>query len=202
MQRFISPYYLWVILALPAAMMTNQLVTSPDPRIAHILLHPSGEFAARFLIIAMLATPLTMLFKGWRGPIWLKKNRRYFGVAAFAYAALHTVLYVVDLATLDRIIADLPKLWIWTGWVAFAIFIPLAVTSSDYFVRRMGPNWKSLQRWTYPAAILTFLHWVALHNWEEPAAAIVHFTPLAALTIFRLWDNFNRRRKRRISTPA
>ncbi len=196
MRRYLSPYLLWVILALPAAMMTNALVTSSDPRIVHMLLHPSGEFAARFMIIAMLATPLTMLFKGWRGPVWLKRNRRYFGVAAFAYAAVHTVLYVVDVATLDRILADMPKLWIWTGWVGFVIFIPLAVTSCDYFVRRLGPRWKSLQRWTYPAAILTFVHWAALHNWKEPGAAIVHFAPLALLSIYRLWYIYDKRRKR------
>lgn len=202
MRRFLSPYLLWVVLALPALMMTIELATSTNPRIMHILLHPSGEFAARFLIIAMLATPLTMLFKGWRGPIWLKKNRRYFGVAAFAYAAVHTLLYVVDVATLDRVVADLPKLYIWTGWAAFLIFIPLAVTSCDYFVRRLGPSWKSLQRWTYPAAVLTFVHWAALHNWKEPGAAIVHFTPLALLTLYRLWYTYDRRRKRHATAAA
>lgn len=196
MRRFLSPYLLWIVLALPAAMMTYAYVTSSEARIVHILLHPSGEFAARFMIIAMLATPLTMLFKGWRGPIWLKRNRRYFGVAAFAYAAVHTVLYVVDVATMDRILSDMPKLWIWTGWVAFLIFIPLAVTSCDYFVRRLGPRWKSLQRWTYPAAILIFVHWAALHNWKEPSAAIVHFAPLALLSIYRLWYIYDKRRKR------
>ena len=50
------------------------------------------------------------------------------------------------------------KLYIWTGWIAFAIFIPLAVTSMDYFMRLMGKRWKQLQRWTYGAAVLTLVH--------------------------------------------
>ena len=183
----LSPYWLWIVLSLPAFGMAYEIATSTNPRIIHILLHPTGEFSARFLIIAMIATPLCMLFKGWRGPRWLRKNRRYFGVAAFAYAALHTVFYIYDAATIERMLQQLPRLYIWTGWAAFAIFIPLAVTSMDYFVRKMGPAWKTLQRWTYPAAVLTLIHWAALHDWRDPTAAIVHFTPLALLEAYRIW---------------
>ena len=183
----LSPYWLWIVLSLPAFGMAYEIATSTNPRIIHILLHPTGEFSARFLIIAMMATPLCMLFKGWRGPRWLRKNRRYFGVAAFGYAALHTVFYIYDAATIERMLHQLPRLYIWTGWVAFLIFIPLAVTSMDYFVRKMGPAWKSLQRWTYPAAVLTLVHWAALHDWRDPTAAIVQFTPLALLEAYRIW---------------
>jgi sulfoxide reductase heme-binding subunit YedZ len=192
----LSPYWLWALLSVPAALMLNGALTSDDARILHKLLHPTGETSARLLIITMMATPLTLLFKGWRGPLWLKKNRRYFGVAAFGYALLHTVFYMIDEATLARMIADLPRLYIWTGWVAFAIFIPLAVTSMDYFVRRMGTAWKSLQRWTYAAAILTLVHWAALHNWENPMGAIVHFAPLAALEAYRVWYWYGRPNRR------
>ncbi len=183
----LSPYWLWALLSLPAVGMLSALVGSNDPRIFHQLLHPTGEFSARFMIIAMLASPLVLLFRGWRGPQWLKKNRRYFGVAAFGYAALHTVFYLIDEGTVARVLADLPKFYIWTGWLAFAIFIPLAVTSADYFVRRMGPSWKTLQRTTYGAAVLTLLHWAALHDWGGIGPALVHFGPLAALEAYRVW---------------
>lgn len=186
MSRF-SPYLLWLFLALPALGMAYELVTSTNPRIYHILVHPTGEFSARFLIITMMATPLMLLFKGWRGPRWLRKNRRYFGVAAFAYASAHTMFYLIDKSSLDRVITELPRLYIWTGWQAFAIFIPLAVTSTDYFMRVMGPRWKTLQRSTYVAAVLTLVHWASLHRWEEPAAAVVHFTPLILLEAYRVW---------------
>ncbi len=196
MSRF-SPYWLWLILALPAFGMANALVSAETPNIYHQLLHPSGEFSARFLIIAVMATPLMLVFKGWRGPRWLKKNRRYFGVAAFAYAALHTVFYVIDKGTAERILAELPRLYIWTGWLAFAIFIPLAVTSMDHFVHKMGPAWKTLQRWTYPAAALTLLHWAALHDWKGLAPAIIHFGPLLALEAYRIWYWYLRATRRK-----
>ncbi len=186
MARF-SPYWLWILLSLPAFGFAAGIASSTDPKIYHELLHPTGEFSARFLIIAMLASPLALVFRGWRGPQWLKKNRRYFGVAAFAYALFHTVLYLVDEATVNNVFSDLPKLYIWTGWVAFAIFIPLAVTSMDYFVRKMGPTWKQLQRATYVAAALTLLHWAALHNWGGIGGAMVHFVPLIVLEAYRLW---------------
>lgn len=182
-----SPYWLWVLLALPAAGFTASLVGNSDPEVYKELLHPTGEFSARFMIIAMLASPLMLVFKGWRGPQWLKKNRRYFGVAAFGYAALHTVFYLIDAATLARVLGEVPKLYIWTGWVAFVIFIPLAVTSMDYFVRLMGPRWKQLQRWTYAAAVLTLVHWASLHDWGGIGPALVHFVPLGLLEAYRFW---------------
>ncbi|PHP68051.1 iron reductase [Zhengella mangrovi] len=193
MQSRLSPYWLWAVLSVLPASWIWQSMTSTNPKILHILVHPTGEFAARLLIVTLMITPLTMLFKGTGFARWLRKNRRYFGVAAFGYAALHAVYYLADKAALDTVIAELPRLYIWTGWIAFAIFIPLAVTSSDYFVRLMGTRWKSLQRWTYAAAILTLVHWASLHDWGSPAAAIVHFAPLAALEGYRVWYWMRRR---------
>ena len=193
LKRF-SPYLLWGLLALPAAGILGELSTSAEPRVLHMLLHPTGEFSARFMIIAMMATPLTLLLPGWRGPRWLVRNRRYFGVAAFGYAALHTFFYVVDRGSVERILSQIDRFDIWTGWLAFAIFVPLAATSCNAAIRWLGPKtWKALQRWTYPAAVLTLLHWAALHNWESPAAALIHFGPLALLEVYRVWWNLNRR---------
>lgn len=194
MLKYLSPYWLWLLLSVPAFGMLGAVSGSTDPRIFHDLLHPTGEFAARFMIIAMLASPLILVLRGWRGPQWLKKNRRYFGVAAFGYAALHTVFYLIDEGTASKIIADLPKLYMWTGWIAFLVFIPLAVTSMNYFVRLMGPAWKMLQRTTYIAAVFTLLHWAALHDWGGIGPALVHFGPLAALETYRLWYWAARRR--------
>ncbi|MEZ5753038.1 MAG: ferric reductase-like transmembrane domain-containing protein [Paracoccaceae bacterium] len=199
----LSPYWLWALLALPGAGMAWQLATTDNARIYHILVHPTGEFAARFLIITMLASPLVLLFKGAAFPRWLKKNRRYFGVASFAYALAHTAFYLIDKGALGgdfaRVINEMPRLYIWTGWLAFAIFIPLAVTSADWAVRAMGPRWKTLQRWTYPAAVLTLVHWAALHDWGHPTAALVHFGPLAALEAYRLWYWYLRPRQPRVA---
>ena len=162
----------------------------------HQLLHPTGEFAARFMTISMMITLLTMLFKGWRGPRWLMKRRRYLGVAAFGYALAHTLLYLVDEGAIAFTGGELSKLYIWTGWLAFFIFVPLAVTSTDGWVRTLGPRWKTLQRCVYVAAVLTLVHWAALHNWGGIAAALVHFGPLVALEIYRVFQNMRRKRSR------
>lgn len=187
----LSPYWLWALLALPAIGILSSIPMAADieaQRLAiHEALHPTGEFAARFMIIAMLASPLALVFRGWRGPSWLQKNRRYFGVAAFFYALVHTVLYLTDLGTIQKVMADLPMVYIWTGWIALVIFVPLAVTSSDYFVRKMGRSWKTLQRTVYAAAVLTLLHWAALHDWGGLGPALVHFVPLGVLEAYRVW---------------
>jgi sulfoxide reductase heme-binding subunit YedZ len=186
MSRF-SPYWLWVLLSVPALGMALALAQSDDAKIFEELLHPTGEFSARFMIIAMLASPLVLLFRGWRGPLWLKKNRRYFGVAAFGYAGLHTVFYLIDKGSTARVVSEIGSFYIWTGWLAFLIFIPLAATSMDFFVRQMGKSWKTLQRTTYAAAILTLFHWAALHDWGGLGPALVHFLPLALLECYRVW---------------
>lgn len=182
-----EPYWLWVLLSLPAFAFAVNGATQDGPEVIEELLHETGEFSARFMIIAMLASPLVLLLKGWRFPNWLRKNRRYFGVAAFGYALFHTVVYLMDRGGAAGVIADLPKLYIWTGWVAFVVFVPLAITSHDYFVRVMGRRWKTLQRATYVAAIFTLIHWAALHDWGGLAPALVHFVPLAALEAYRIW---------------
>lgn len=197
---FLSPYWLWLLLAIPAIGMTIGVFTSTDPKIFEELLHPSGEFSARFMIIAMLASPLVLLLKGWRGPRWLKKNRRYFGVAAFGYAALHTVFYLIDKSSVETVMNELPRFYIWTGWLAFIIFVPLGMTSMDYFVRTMGKWWKVLQRFTYAAAVLTLLHWAALHDWGGIGPAMVHFVPLGLLEAYRVWYWYLRPRERAVAS--
>ena len=106
------------------------------------------------------------------------------GVAAFCYALAHTVLYVLEMGTPGAILAEFPAPGIWSGWLAFAIFIPLAVTSNDTAQRYLASAWKSVQRWIYPAAVLTLVHWIFVHNNLGPA--LVHFVPLLLLESYRI----------------
>ncbi|MFZ1468505.1 MAG: ferric reductase-like transmembrane domain-containing protein [Paracoccaceae bacterium] len=176
---------LWVVLSLPAMAMLPALF-GDDARAFHRLLHPTGEFAARFMIIGMMASGLMLLFRGQHWPRWLLHHRRDIEVAAFAYAALHTIVYVIDRGSLDRILGPLWKTEIWTGWIAMAIFVPLAITSNAAAQRWLRTGWKSLQRLAYPAAVLVLIHWAALHDWGSWPPAAVHFTPLLALWGYRL----------------
>ncbi|MEM7257723.1 MAG: ferric reductase-like transmembrane domain-containing protein [Pseudomonadota bacterium] len=182
MQLFSSKYFLWILLSVPALAMAAALLQGNATM--ENLLHPTGEFAARFMIVAMLATPLKLLFSSQRWPFWLLKNRRYFGVAAFGYALMHTVFYMLDMKSVSLMLDELWTLGIWTGWVAFIIFVPLAVTSNDASQKLLRRNWKKLQQWVYPAALLTLTHWIFVHNNLGPA--LVHFIPLAALEAYRI----------------
>jgi sulfoxide reductase heme-binding subunit YedZ len=148
------------------------------------LLHPSGEFSARFLIISMIITPLLMLYPNARFWRWMRKRRRYFGVAAFGYAALHTSFYIIDMGSPRAILGEFTALGIWTGWLAMFIFLPLAITSNDLSVRKLGTAWKPLQRLVYVAAVATLIHWIFVHN--DLGAALFHFVPLAALETYRI----------------
>jgi len=193
-----SRYFFWLILAIPSIPMTLLLSRGvapvPDKSVYEFLLHPTGEFAGRFMIVAMMLTPLRMLMPRVKFWSWMIQRRRYLGVAAFLYALAHTVFYIVDRATLDAMFGELGSLGIWTGWVAFFIFVPLAITSNDYSVRKLGPGWKRLQQWVYLAAVATLLHWMFVHN--EFGPALVHFTPLALLETYRIISNARKRSQR------
>jgi sulfoxide reductase heme-binding subunit YedZ len=181
-----STLILWVVLSIPGAMILPGLLDG-DAQAFHRLLHPTGEWAARFMILGMMASGLMLLFKGRAWPRWLLHHRRDIEVAAFLYAALHTLVYVIDRGTLERVLAALPHTEIWTGWLAMLLFVPLAVTSNNASQRWLRAGWKVMQRLAYPAAVLVLLHWAALHNWTSGVPAAVHFAPLAALSAYRLW---------------
>lgn len=184
-----TPLFLWLILALPGFRMTSTLLsgaTGPDGQpTAEYLLHPSGESAAQIMILAMIITPLRMLFPKSGFWQWMLKRRRHIGVAAFIYAVFHTVLYIVDMGSLRAMLNEFTALGIWTGWLAFFIFIPMALTSNDFFVRKLGRSWKTLHRCVYAAAMATLVHWIFVHNDVGPALA--RFVPLALLEGCRIW---------------
>jgi len=89
---------------------------------------------------------------------------------------------------LGQLVNELADIAILTGWIAFFIFIPLAITSTDAAVKRMGAAWKKLQRLVYLAAIMAFVHW-ALLGLEHGGmgGALVHFVPVMLLQIYRAW---------------
>ena len=74
--------------------------------------------------------------------------------AAFAYAALHAAVYVLRLGDLPRILTEALEAGLITGWLAFAIFVPLALTSNNASMRWLGRSWKRLHRAVYAAAVL------------------------------------------------
>jgi len=178
-----SPYFFWALLAVPSVSLVLGLTRGT---MAYgQLMHVSGEFSVRFLVVALMVTPLRVMFANAHWPRWLLARRRYLGVAAFGYAGLHTLAYLIELGAIEQVLSDLAKLGIWTGWVAFLVFVPLVLTSNDLSVRRMGRSWKTLQRIVYGAAVFTALHWIFIEN--SIGGALVHFAPLVLLEAYRIW---------------
>jgi len=149
------------------------------------VIHISGEFSARLLILTMAITPLRLMFGNARWPAWLLHRRRYFGVATFFYALLHTVVYLQKKASLTLVWQEGMSFSMWTGWLAFCIFLVLAITSNDASVRRLRRAWKKLHRWVYLAALLGFTHWIFIAFDFVPG--LIHFLILLSLETYRLW---------------
>jgi len=147
------------------------------------VVHESGMWAIRLTMAALLVTPLRRLFPRHAWTTWLVERRRYLGVAAFAYVLLHTAVYA-QRAGLTRTLSEATELGLLTGWLALLIFLPLAATSNDVSVRRMGVAWKRVHRFVYLAAVLSFVHWVLVAF--DRTAAYLHLAILAAFELARV----------------
>ena len=176
---------LWLILALPGLWIVGRWLVSPDSYGYGHAIGDSGDWAAWLLLVTLAVTPIRLAFRGQRWTTALVRRRRDLGVASFAYAAGHTIIYVWKKASLDAVLAELSEGYLIAGWLALALFIPLAVTSNDRSVRAMKRSWKRLHRLVYPAAILTFAHWVL--SAFDPTTAWIHVGILAAIEIVRLY---------------
>lgn len=181
MNRSAAKGLLWILLAIPGLWMLWSFAQGDV--LAMDLLHPSGETSIRLMILAMLAAPLSEFFglnRFFRA--WLA-IRRNLGVAAFGYALLHLLFYIVDMSSVPAMVGELGLPGIWTGWLALALMIPPAAISFNYAMRKLGRNWKKAQRLVYLAVIIGLAHWILLDwSWQP---AMVHLTPLIIAWILR-----------------
>ncbi len=176
-----SRYLVWTILSAPLLVFCWQYATG---RLFYgEFIHITGDWSARLLILTLAVTPLRRLFprQGWT--TWLVRQRRYLGVATFAYAVPHLVAYLVKLADADRILSEGIEPGMLTGWIAMLIFTLLAITSNNSSVRALGIRWKLLHRLIYAGAVLTFLHWILLAF--DPLQGYIHAAVLAVIVALR-----------------
>ncbi|CAN5644320.1 hypothetical protein BH23GEM9_BH23GEM9_07070 [soil metagenome] len=187
----------------PAALLvwrgaTGRLTANP---IEFITLE-TGFWALTLLMVTLAVTPLRRI-TGWNRVIAF---RRMIGLFAFFYATLHLLTYV----TLDRFFdftevgADILKRpYITVGFMAFLLLVPLAITSTRGWIRRLGPRWQKLHRLVYLSAALAVLHFY----WKKASKAdiaepILFAGILAGLLLFRIgWYLRRRRRPGRRSVP-
>lgn len=172
---------------LPAAVyvylgITDRLGADPVRALEHAL----GLWSLRFLVIGLAITPLRRL----GGPN-LVIYRRAIGLLAFFYALMHLGVYIALDRGLDwqAIAADiLRRPYITIGMISFALLVPLAITSHNSMMRRLGgPAWRRLHKLTYPAAIAAALHFVlVVKSW--PPEPLVYAALIGALLLIRAID--------------
>ena len=135
--------------------LSGQLGVEPVERLEHAY----GELALQFIIAGLAITPLRR-FAG----LNLLKFRRAIGVSAFFLVLAHLLVWaVLDVQRLGEVWADIVKRpYVTIGMAAFLLMIPLAVTSNNLSVRKLGPRWRKLHWLTYPAAVLGGVHFVWL----------------------------------------
>jgi sulfoxide reductase heme-binding subunit YedZ len=160
------------------------------------VLNQLGYLALTFLTASLLCTPLKIL-TGWS---WGIRLRRMLGLLAFLYASLHFLTYfVVDQSlNLQSVIEDITKRrFILVGFLALVILIPLAVTSTNNMVRRIGfVRWKRLHRLAYVAGCLGAIHfiWRVKADLREP---LIFAGIIAIALALRAVDSLRTRAKKR-----
>jgi sulfoxide reductase heme-binding subunit YedZ len=159
--------------------MTGGLGADPVKALEHEL----GERALQLLILGLAVTPLRR-FVG----VNLIRFRRALGVLTFTYVALHLLVWLLlDVQIVSQILADIAKRpYITIGMAGFVLMVPLALTSNDASVKRLGRKWKRLHLLTYPAAFLGGLHYVMLVKGFqiEPLIYLAVIVVLLALRLF------------------
>lgn len=164
------------------------------------IVHRLGVWALRFLLIALAVTPLRQL----TGQPALLRFRRMLGLYAFAYASLHLAAYLaLDLrgywAQIFEEIVKRP--YITVGFAAWLLLVPLAITSTRGWMRRLGRRWGQLHKAVYVIAVLAVLHfwWLVKSDIREPA---LYAAILAFLLGWRALRALRRRRGTAISRSA
>jgi sulfoxide reductase heme-binding subunit YedZ len=184
----------WPLALLAHGAFTDTL--GADPVAA--LTHGTGDWALRLLLLSLAMTPLRRLL----GQPWPIRFRRLVGLYAFFYACLHLSIYLVlDLGGYwTQIFEDIAKRpYITVGFGAWLLLLPLALTSTRGWIRRLGRRWGQLHRLVYVAGGLAVLHflWLVKSDLREP---LVYAAVLALLLGLRLW--WRLRRPTPVQPPA
>jgi methionine sulfoxide reductase heme-binding subunit len=153
------------------------------------LTHATGDWTLRLLLLMLLASPLRRV-TGWTWPLRL---RRMLGLFAFFYACVHLSIWIgLDLFFDWTLIGDdiLNRPYITVGFTAWLLLIPLAVTSTDAMMRRLGRRWAQLHRLVYLVAILGVLHfwWLTRADYREPMLYAVILAVLLGWRVVTRWS--------------
>jgi methionine sulfoxide reductase heme-binding subunit len=187
----------FVACSVPFALIAAKIagLSSFGPNPVEEVLHAMGTTSLNLLWITLAVTPIRKL----TGQNWLVRLRRMLGLFSFFYLVLHVLTYAV----LDRrlewqgLLVDITERpYITVGMLALLMMIPLAITSTKGWQRRLGRKWSQLHRLIYPIALLAAVHfyWQTRADLAEP---LLYAAILAALLGFRVVDAILRARRRR-----
>ncbi len=173
----------WMIIGL----LTNQLGANP----IETLTRDSGLWALRFLCLTLAVTPVRWLFD-----INLVPFRRMLGLYVFFYATLHMLLYLGldQFFDINEIVKDIIKRpFITIGFFTYSALIPLALTSTNKMVKRLGGRrWKKLHQLTYFIAIASTVHFYMLVK-QDKAEPLLYAAIFSVLLLPRLYRFFQSR---------
>lgn len=150
-----------------------------------VITHSTGDWTLIFLLITLAITPLRKL----TGQLWLIRYRRMLGLFAFFYVVLHflTYIWLDKFFDLHEMLADVAKRrFITVGFTGFVLLIPLAITSTTGWIRRLGgKRWNQLHRLIYATAIAGVIHyiWLVKADLRKP---LEYATVLGVLLAYRL----------------
>ncbi len=152
--------------------------------------HTTGQWTLRLLLATLAVTPARRAF-GWA---WLAPFRRTLGLLTFSYCTLHLLTYsLIDLwDAWDTLVEDIvERPYITAGFTGFLLLLPLAITSTRKWMRRLGRRWVVLHRLVYAAAVAGCLHfiWLVKADLLEP---LVYTGILALLLGARVWPRLRR----------
>lgn len=148
-----------------------------------------GDWALRLLLLTLAVTPLRRL-SGWH---WLLRLRRMFGLFVFFYALLHVLgyIWVEQFFDWSAILDDIVKRpFITVGFTAFLLLLPLAATSNNAMIRRLGgKRWQSLHRAVYAIGVLAVVHywWMVKVDVTQPAIYAIVLAVLLGSRFYWRW---------------
>ena len=159
------------------------------------IIRSTGVISIIFFVLTLAVTPLTRTFK-WN---WLARHRRWLGLLCFYYALVHLISYMVfdrGLVVSDIVLDIKKRPFILIGFFSFLLLLPLAMTSSNQMIRRLGAKkWKSLHRLTYVVAAAVPVHYWLIVKSDIYYPAIFALAMLVLL-LYRVVMKF-----RRVSAP-
>ena len=186
----------FVLCLVPFLVLLNAVISNslgPDP--AEHLMHVTGEWVMRFMVLVLAATPLAR----WGWPR-LARYRRMIGLYAWFYATLHLLVFAqVYIGWSGEILLEelVERPYVLVGFLAWLILVPLGITSANSIRRKMGRNWRKLHKLTYVVASLGWLHlfWLSRSDIGE---AMVYGVFIGGLLAMRI--RVNRRNSKALGT--